>query len=137
MTVYDTAGSEQFKSVCRSYYRGRDGVVLAYDITSQASFNNIQLWLNELEEVAPTNCSKILVGNKLDLIEEKEDNDTLDLKQIQDRIKSGKVVKTEEAMAFAKKNNLLFQEVSSKSGKNLKKAFEYLALDILRTKRMH
>jgi small GTP-binding protein len=33
VTFYDTAGSERFKSVTRSFFRNKDGVILAYDIS--------------------------------------------------------------------------------------------------------
>jgi small GTP-binding protein len=31
LILVDTAGSEQFKSITRSYYREKEGVILAYD----------------------------------------------------------------------------------------------------------
>jgi hypothetical protein len=34
---WDTAGTESFRSITRSYYRGAAGCLLVYDVTSRAS----------------------------------------------------------------------------------------------------
>lgn len=65
--LWDTAGTERFRSVSRSYYRGAAGVILVYDITSHTSFRNLQPFLNDARALASPNLSLMLVGNKLDL----------------------------------------------------------------------
>ena len=41
---WDTAGTESFRSITRSYYRGAAGCLLVYDVTSrQSAFRNIPL----------------------------------------------------------------------------------------------
>ncbi|KAK2599997.1 hypothetical protein QQS21_005299 [Conoideocrella luteorostrata] len=65
--LWDTAGTERFRSVSRSYYRGAAGAILVYDITSHASFRGIQPFLNDARALASPNLSLMLVGNKLDL----------------------------------------------------------------------
>jgi len=65
--LWDTAGTERFRSVSRSYYRGAAGAILVYDITSHTSFNNLQPFLNDARALASPNLSLLLVGNKLDL----------------------------------------------------------------------
>lgn len=65
--LWDTAGTERFRSVSRSYYRGAAGAILVYDITSHASFRSIQPFLNDARALASPNLSVLLVGNKLDL----------------------------------------------------------------------
>ncbi|GAO13728.1 hypothetical protein UVI_02018260 [Ustilaginoidea virens] len=67
LQLWDTAGTERFRSVSRSYYRGAAGAILVYDITSHASFRGIQPFLNDARALASPNLSLILVGNKLDL----------------------------------------------------------------------
>ncbi len=51
----------------RSYYRKKDGVILAYDISKIVSFYNAQLWLKEVNDEAPVDIVKMLVGTKMDL----------------------------------------------------------------------
>lgn len=65
--LWDTAGTERFRSVSRSYYRGAAGAILIYDITSRTSFNGLQPFLNDARALASPHLSLLLVGNKLDL----------------------------------------------------------------------
>ncbi|KAK4129737.1 ras-domain-containing protein [Parathielavia appendiculata] len=67
LQLWDTAGTERFRSVSRSYYRGAAGAILIYDITSHASFTSLQPFLNDARALASPNLSLLLVGNKLDL----------------------------------------------------------------------
>ena len=68
--LWDTAGTERFRSVSRSYYRGAAGAILVYDITSHASFQSLQPFLNDARALASPNLSMMLVGNKVDLTSE-------------------------------------------------------------------
>ncbi|VUC22303.1 unnamed protein product [Clonostachys rosea] len=68
LQLWDTAGTERFRSVSRSYYRGAAGAILVYDIASHSSFRAIQPFLNDARALASPNLSLMLVGNKLDLI---------------------------------------------------------------------
>ncbi|KAI2616105.1 P-loop containing nucleoside triphosphate hydrolase protein [Hypoxylon sp. NC1633] len=72
LQLWDTAGTERFRSVSRSYYRGAAGAILCYDMTSHNSFRALQPFLNDARALASPNLTMILVGNKLDLA-----NDTL------------------------------------------------------------
>lgn len=38
LQIWDTAGSEAFKSIVSAYYRGADAVILVFDNTSNYSF---------------------------------------------------------------------------------------------------
>ncbi|GAB1309977.1 GTP-binding protein ypt4 [Madurella fahalii] len=67
LQLWDTAGTERFRSVSRSYYRGAAGAILIYDITSRTSFNGLQPFLNDARALASPNLSLVVVGNKLDL----------------------------------------------------------------------
>ncbi|KAI1809888.1 P-loop containing nucleoside triphosphate hydrolase protein [Poronia punctata] len=65
--LWDTAGTERFRSVSRSYYRGAAGAILVYDITSHNSFRGLQPFLNDARALASPNLTLLLAGNKLDL----------------------------------------------------------------------
>ncbi|KAI1496155.1 P-loop containing nucleoside triphosphate hydrolase protein [Biscogniauxia marginata] len=67
LQLWDTAGTERFRSVSRSYYRGAAGAILVYDITSHESFKKLQPFLNDARALASPNLTTLLVGNKLDL----------------------------------------------------------------------
>ena len=67
LQLWDTAGTERFRSVSRSYYRGAAGAVLVYDIANQGSFAQLQTFLNDAKALASPHLTALLVGNKADL----------------------------------------------------------------------
>lgn len=74
ISLFDTAGQEKFRSITFNYYKGSDGILLLYDITNRNTFDNIELWVDSIKEAIDSNVDSryaiILVGNKLDLINE-------------------------------------------------------------------
>nr|XP_012599331.1 ras-related protein Rab-26 isoform X1 [Microcebus murinus] len=66
LQIWDTAGQERFRSVTHAYYRDAHALLLLYDVTSKASFDNIQAWLTEIQEYAQHNVVLMLLGNKVD-----------------------------------------------------------------------
>jgi GTPase SAR1 family protein len=70
LQLWDTAGTERFRSVSRSYYRGAAGAVLVYDVTSRSSFSNLPTFLNDAKALASPHLITVLAGNKADLSED-------------------------------------------------------------------
>lgn len=70
--LWDTAGTERFHSIVRSFYRDADIVIFAYDLTKRSSFEAIQnLWYPTVECVADTaKCQFFMLGTKADLLKE-------------------------------------------------------------------
>lgn len=66
LQLWDTGGSEQFRSVTKQFYRGAQGALIVYSITDQVSFSKVDWWINELRNMSP-GCKIILIGNKSDL----------------------------------------------------------------------
>ncbi|TDL27326.1 ras-domain-containing protein [Rickenella mellea] len=120
LQCWDTAGTESFRSITRSYYRGAAGCLLMYDVTSRASFTNARSWLADVREHADPNLTCILVANKIDLCEE---GSPAGGKQ--------RAVSTDEGQNWANEESLLFVEASAKSGKNVDVAFFEASRDIL------
>ncbi|KAF2668375.1 ras-domain-containing protein [Microthyrium microscopicum] len=80
LQLWDTAGTERFRAVSRSYYRGAAGAILIYDITNHASFRALPTFLNDAKALASPNLTVILAGNKADLSQEhQEEGSLLDL----------------------------------------------------------
>ncbi|KAG1831872.1 P-loop containing nucleoside triphosphate hydrolase protein [Suillus variegatus] len=121
LQCWDTAGTESFRSITRSYYRGAAGCLLVYDVTSRKSFTNTQSWLADVREHADPHLTCILVGNKIDLCDEEGE----------DASRRRREVSTDEANEWARKEGLLFLEASAKSGSNVDTAFETASRDIL------
>ena len=67
LQLWDTAGTERFRSVSRSYYRGAAGAILVYDVASLSSFNALPTFLMDARALASPNLTVILAGNKADL----------------------------------------------------------------------
>ncbi|XP_036268328.1 ras-related protein Rab-37 isoform X3 [Pipistrellus kuhlii] len=64
LQIWDTAGQERFRSVTHAYYRDAQALLLLYDITNKASFENIRAWLTEIHEYAQRDVVIMLLGNK-------------------------------------------------------------------------
>ena len=111
LQIWDTAGQERYNAVNKNLFQKVQGVIIMYDITNRASFENINKWLYLLSQNV-SDKAKILVGSKLDLSEEK------------------RIVTEEEGQNLADKNNMPFYETSSKTGENVEKIFFTLAQNI-------
>ena len=64
--MWDTAGSERFRSIVRTFYQRCDGVILCYDVTQKVTFEAIPEWMRQIEENASADVKVILVANKID-----------------------------------------------------------------------
>ncbi|KAF2450593.1 ras-domain-containing protein, partial [Karstenula rhodostoma CBS 690.94] len=70
LQLWDTAGTERFRSVSRSYYRGAAGAILVYDVSSWRSFESLRTYMEDVRALASPDCTMILAGNKMDVAEE-------------------------------------------------------------------
>lgn len=59
------------RTITTAYYRGAMGIMLVYDVTDPASFDNIRNWMTSLEQNASEGVNKVLVGNKCDLVDKR------------------------------------------------------------------
>ncbi|KAG2423550.1 hypothetical protein HXX76_015192 [Chlamydomonas incerta] len=112
LQIWDTAGQERFRTITSAYYRGAQGIILVYDITDEASFNNVRNWMRNIEQHASDNVNKILVGNKLDLAEKR-------------------VVAESRGRALADEYGFRFFETSAKDNVCVEEAFLSVAKDVL------
>ncbi|TAQ84909.1 hypothetical protein B7494_g6756 [Chlorociboria aeruginascens] len=113
LSLWDTAGQEEYRSVTRSYFRGASGALLVFDISRRQTFTHVTSWLNDLRQIAEPDIVVVLVGNKCDLDEGDE---------------SKRQVTKEEAEGWALKNEVLeYVETSAKSGEGVEMAFGRVA----------
>ncbi|KAI7806372.1 ras-related protein Rab-39B-like [Triplophysa rosa] len=110
LQFWDTAGQERFRSVTRSYYRNSVGGLLVFDLGNRDSFNHLRQWYDEVRErVHPYSVLFVLVGHKTD------------------RAKAGeRAVDRAEAENLASQLGAPYIEASSKTGHNVKEAFDLL-----------
>ena len=88
--------------------------IIAFDLTNRESFENVRKWYDIINKVAVPNIILILVGNKVDLNNERQ-------------------VSTEEGMGLAKELGVYYMETSAKTNKNIGEMFEWVALQIINT----
>ncbi|RKP15368.1 P-loop containing nucleoside triphosphate hydrolase protein, partial [Piptocephalis cylindrospora] len=67
LQIWDTAGQERFRSMAPIYYRGANAAIIVYDITSEESFQEMHLWIEELQRNMSEDLVLAVVGSKLDL----------------------------------------------------------------------
>lgn len=65
--LWDIAGAPRFWTLAPSYADAASVVVLVFDVTRRATFENIQRWLDMVAAGLDENAMVILVGNKTDL----------------------------------------------------------------------
>jgi small GTP-binding protein len=54
--IWDTAGQERYRSIASSYFRGAVGAFLVYDVTDSSSFDDLHVWLKEIQDNAEEVC---------------------------------------------------------------------------------
>jgi len=72
LMFWDIAGQPQFYMLHRPYFNGADGMILAYDLTRSSSFSNVNNWYNSAVRYGLSGIPRILVGNKIDLKDERK-----------------------------------------------------------------
>ena len=111
--IWDTAGQERYRAITSAYYKGAKGVLIVYDITKKNTFENVDKWLNDFKMKSDDDAAIVIVGNKSDLINERE-------------------VSIEEATLKAQVNHLAFFETSAKENENVHSAFMSLMNQVLK-----
>ena len=97
LLLYDTAGQEKFRSLIPMYIRESHIVLFVYDITRKESFDSIPKWFSDVLDIKSNEAVFVLIGNKIDLENERK-------------------VSFEEGKKFADEKNIIFGEVSAKTG---------------------
>ena len=52
LQIWDTAGSEEYRSINQLYYKKAAIICLVYDVTDYESFDQLRFWANEIEQKA-------------------------------------------------------------------------------------
>lgn len=113
--IWDTAGQERFRTLTHSFYRQAQGVVVAYDVTNEESFKNVRKWMESIDEHADSNICKVMVGNKIDLVNERK-------------------ITLQEAKETARSFNMEYFDASAKKNEGVKEVFETLMTQVWKKK---
>ncbi|MFX1254344.1 MAG: Rab family GTPase [Promethearchaeota archaeon] len=72
LLLSDIAGHEKFAPMRQTYFTGAAGCVVVYDITDRHSFEAVDKWFEEFLSTADKSIPLTLVGNKIDLANERQ-----------------------------------------------------------------
>ena len=98
--IWDTAGQERFRTLTLSFYKQAQGVILTFDVTNITSFKNVKMWLESIYQYADDNVAKILVGNKIDMVDDRK-------------------ISEQEAREMAQQHNMTYYEASAMKNINI------------------
>ena len=105
LDIWDTAGQEKYKSLTKFFYKDAAAAILVYDITQNASFENMKnYWYEQLQEFGSKNIILGVAGNKCDMYDKEEVNEN-------------------EAKEFAEKIGAFFGITSAKNNTGINDLF--------------
>ncbi|MFX1328997.1 MAG: Rab family GTPase [Promethearchaeota archaeon] len=78
LTIWDFGGQEHFKSLFPYYVNGVNGIFLVFDLLQMQSLINLDWWYDRLKEYHIVDLPKIVIGTKLDLINEENKQFSID-----------------------------------------------------------
>ncbi len=118
LQIWDTAGQERFRSISVNYFKSANGFIFVYDISNRKSFENLNNWIEIVEQHNKNTICNFVVGNKCDLEENRQ-------------------VSLEEGKEFAFSIKFNFMETSAKSAKNVDFAFEIFTFKLIEHYNLH
>ena len=115
INIVDTAGQDRYRTLPAKYYINADGVFLLFDLTDKQSFNDLSLWMKELNKHVgnPGENKKgpvvYLLGNKLDKLD--------------------RVITTDEAEEKANFYDIKYFEISCKLNINIQEVYSRMVVE--------
>ena len=110
MQIWDTCGSERFKSITSSFIKSCSAFILVFDLSRATTFKSIDNWIKIIKENTTPNFL-ILIGNKSDLIEQR-------------------AIEKDIILEYCRKNVLNYIEISAKNNINIEKMFKEVAYQL-------
>ncbi|MHA1266493.1 MAG: Rab family GTPase [Candidatus Helarchaeota archaeon] len=107
-TFWDIGGQKLFRNIYPRFFGLSNAALIVYDVTRMDSFEEIKLWHNSILNYVSEKIPILLVGNKIDLVNER-------------------VVPQEIALDLAKENDFDYIETSAKTRENIDTAFKQIA----------
>ena len=119
--LWDLAGMDQNICITKIFSKDSHGCIVVSDITNEKTLPECVKWKNTVDEttkfIDDSNIPAILIRNKVDLLEENNDNDNDDENMIKE---------------FCEKNKFLrCFKTSAKTGTNIEEAMNFLISNII------
>ena len=112
LNLWDTIGQEKFRSLTKIFIKDSKIVILVYDITRKASFNELNFWLKMIQDILGDEPVLGICGNKSDLFVKEQ-------------------VKEEEVKKYSQEKNIPFKLTSAKNPLSFNKFLEDLVKQYL------
>ena len=107
--IWDTAGSERFRTIKATYYRGSSIVVMVFDVTDENTFSHLTAWKDEVIKYTTDKTEILVVGNKNDLTKQR-------------------AVSVDKGEAWALQNDAFYLDFSAKEGSS--KVFKSILIQV-------
>ncbi|MFW9972536.1 MAG: Rab family GTPase [Candidatus Odinarchaeota archaeon] len=118
-TIWVIGEGEQFKKLFPCYISGANGIFLVFDLSQMQTLLDLDRWYNKIIECHKENCPKMLIGTKVDLIDQESEQHRNDERVIKHFLNS------HEQMDFIK--------ISAKENINVQDVFKQMIKKILNT----
>lgn len=102
LNVWDTTGQEAYRAVTKLFIQGAKIIILVYSIAKRDSFESLEYWYNAIKEICGDDIILAIVGNKVDLFDENDNDDQ---------------VHEEEGQKYSIEKNAIFKLTSAKMDK--------------------
>ena len=110
LVISDIAGHEKFKVLRKEFYVGANGALVIFDLTQLKTYEALEDWISEMFEILQDNIPFIIIGNKVDLVEE-----------------FARSIDQNIVRSYAEKKDSTYIETSAKTGENIEDVFKELA----------
>jgi len=115
LSLFDIGAQKYFKRFRRTYYQGAQASFIVYDITNRQTYENVKVWIQELEEfIENKELPIILVGNKSDLIEQRQ-------------VSTQEGADLANELSTTRASKISHIETSALSGENIEDAFSLIS----------
>jgi len=115
VNIWDMGGEEKYKALFPQYVKGATAALILYDTTNKETIDDVNSWVEIVNDYASEDIIKVLIGTKIDLKDKRE------------------ITKT-EAEKYCSKQNWCAEiiETSAKTGENVEDAFLNVANEIVK-----
>lgn len=146
LIIWDTAGSEKFHSIAQSFFTNCDGIILCFDTTDKKTFENLESWINYINEYIEikdayfdNNHNNNKKKEKNEEEEEEEEKEWMDDEQFKPIIilagtksdlKNEEIITNEEIENFCKIIKCEYFETSAKNQNGVEDLFFFMAKEL-------